>query len=121
MKLIKNSTELIEAEMIGFKNFKYFFDSLDSTTNNNQTAFGFSSTPSKSVATSNSTVSTELNFETYPSDIEQIICQNGITYEQMKNIIEELLNDNSYYVDNSKNLRFDSLFCFSSSFFFLFS
>ncbi len=89
MKLIKYSPELIDMEMIGLKSFHYSFHSSDSYSNsvNNQ--------GSTSNVTSGCAIN-ELGTENTNSELNLIISQNGITYEQLQNIIEELLKHNNY-------------------------
>ncbi len=43
--------------------------------------------------------------ESSTTDLEMILNQNGITYEQIQTIIEDLLVENNYYLDYMKNLR----------------
>ena len=102
MKLIKNSSELIDMETIGLKSFQYCYNSSDSglSSNNNQQQ-GFSSSSS----TASLSVLNEINIE-YSSDLlDLIINQNGITYEQLQNIIDELLVENNYHLEDLKYLR----------------
>jgi hypothetical protein len=89
MKLIKNSPELIDMEMIGLKSFQYYYNSADTPNNSNQIA-------NNSRNTNEIIDSSNLGF---------IINQNGLTYEQLQNIIEELLTDTNYHIDNLKYLR----------------
>lgn len=92
MKLIKNSPELIDMEMIGLKSFQYYYNSSDTPSNNNP------------IAQNNNNNSNEA-VDSLASNLDFIINQNGLTYEQLQNIIEELLSDTNYHVDNLKFLR----------------
>lgn len=86
MKLIKNSSELIDMEMIGLKSFQInTFNSSESNRN---------------VDLFNQESSLEI-------DYEKIFNQNGLTYEQLQTIIEDLLVENNYYLENVKHLRDD--------------
>ena len=115
MKLIKNSNELIDMEMIGLKNFQYCFNSSDShstnsnlpmsnsgtiNNNNNNNQQGVSSNLAKT-----SSASDQVKLDSYFCDLDMIFNQNGITYEQLQTIIEELLVENNYNVENLKHLR----------------
>ncbi|RNA20587.1 serine threonine- kinase Nek10-like [Brachionus plicatilis] len=72
MKLIKNSLELIDMEMIGLKSFQInTFNSSESNRN---------------VDLFNQECSIDADYET-------IINQNGLTYEQLQTIIEDLLHN----------------------------
>ena len=106
MKLIKNSNELIDIEMIGLKNFQYCFNSSDcNSLNNNQTSFKLLAANASNKSLSTTTV-TDNNYAASSSiDLEVILNQNGITYEQMQIIIEDLLVENNYHLENIKNLR----------------
>ena len=114
MKLIKNSPELIDMEMIGLKSFQYYYNSSD--------------IPNSSNSTSNNSV-TNINcneiIDSNSSNLDMIINQNGLTYEQLQNIIEELLSDANYHLDNLKYLRYILFFTITISkyiylFFFIF-
>lgn len=84
MKLIKNSTELIDMEMIGLKSFQFnIFNSSESSRN----------------------MDTQNHETTIDSDLEMIVNQNGLTYEQLQTIIEDLLVENNYYLEHIKHLR----------------
>ncbi|CAF0812289.1 unnamed protein product [Brachionus calyciflorus] len=85
MKLVKNSNDLIDMEMIGLKSFQPNM---------------FNSTESRSNYESNNQ-----DCVTVESDLEIIINQNGLTYEQLQNIIEDLLVENNYYLEHVKHLR----------------
>lgn len=54
---------------------------------------------------SNSKNNNEFNVESLTSEMDLIFSQNGITYEQLQNIIEELLMQNNYHEENLKFLR----------------
>lgn len=84
MKLIKNSTELIDIEMIGLKSFQ--INSFNSSESN------------RNIELFNTETSIEI-------DYESIVNQNGLTYEQLHIIIEDLLIENNYYLENFKHLR----------------
>ena len=103
MKLIKHSTELIDMEMIGLKSFQYCYNSSDSTSN--QKTIQLNTSGAMAAVSSSSISSNEINSETLSSDLDMIISQNGITYEQLQNIIEELLVQNNYHAENLKFLR----------------
>ena len=91
MKLIKNSPELIDMEMIGLKSFQYYYNSADTPNYSNQMAHNNSN--ANEIIDSNA------------SNLDVIMNQNGLTYEQLQNIIEELLTDTNYHIDNLKYLR----------------
>lgn len=99
MKLMKFSTELIDMEVIGLKSFQYTYNSSDSSNNHNRAPAV--STPQ----ISSSYTSNDVNVENLNTDLELIISQNGITYEQLQNIIEELSLENNYHEENLKYLR----------------
>lgn len=84
MKLIKNSTELVDMEMIGLKSFQ--INTFNSSESNRNIEFVLET--SKEI------------------DYESIVNQNGgLTYEQLQIIIEDLLTENNYYLENFKHLR----------------
>lgn len=101
MKLIKNSTDTIDMEIIGLKSLHYSYQSSDSSNqnqnNNNNT--------SNAGVSSSSVSSVEFNVESLSSDMDLIIGQNGITYEQLQNIIEDLLTQNNYHEETLKFLK----------------
>ena len=115
MKLIKNSNELIDMEMIGLKNFQYCFNSSDShSTNSNlpmsnsgniSTQQGVVASGSAASSSSRASAGDQGKLDSYSCDLDMIFNQNGITYEQLQTIIEELLVENNYNVDNLKHLR----------------
>ena len=86
MKLIKNSPELIDMEMIGLKSVQYYYNSSD--------------TPNAG----NLNIPTN-DLDSNTSNLYLIINQNGITYEQLQIIIEELLAASNYHLENLKYLR----------------
>jgi hypothetical protein len=123
MKLIKNSNELIDIEMIGLKNFQPSFNTSDcnSLTNNNNkeqaSSFLAANSGNNMVRSTTSSASggggggssqqqqQDNNYvDSSTTDLELILNQNGITYEQMQTIIEDLLVENNYHLDH-KNLR----------------
>ncbi len=102
MKLIKNSNELIDIEMIGLKNFQYCFNSSDCnslTSNNNQKQ------QQQQQQQQSSNVNLNNQIANYSTDLDFILNQNGITYEQMQSIIEELIIEHNYRTENQINLR----------------
>ena len=114
MKLIKNSPELIDMEMIGLKSFQYYYNSSDIPTSSNST--------SNNLATN---INCNEIIDSNSSNLDMIINQNGLTYEQLQNIIEELLSDANYHLDNLKYLRYIHFFTITISkhiylFFFIF-
>ncbi len=97
MKLVKYSTEIIDMETIGLKSFQYSsYNSSDSSSNRVNSGY----TPTNTVSTNN-----EFNVDSLNSEMDLIFSQNGITYEQLQNIIEELLMQNNYHEENLKFLR----------------
>lgn len=98
MKLIKNSPELIDMEMIGLKSFQYYYNSSDIPNSSNSS----SNNPNNLVTNINCNEIIDSN----SSNLDMIINQNGLTYEQLQNIIEELLSDANYHLDNLKYLRY---------------
>lgn len=105
MKLIKNSNELIDMEMIGLKNFQYCFNSSDSTSTNSNLPMSGSGAIINSASSGSRNVSSTDQSKTGNGDLDVIFNQNGITYEQLQAIIEELLVENNYNVENLKHLR----------------
>lgn len=127
MKLVKNSNELIDIEMIGLKNFQYYLNSSgcnsyqQSSSSSQQqrppqpppsTKSTAPTTTSSSATTANTTAgagTTEISGgggDSYSIDLETIINQNGITYEQLQTIIEELLNENNYHIEHLRHLKY---------------
>jgi hypothetical protein len=105
MKLIKNSNDLIDMEMIGLKNFQYCFNSSDSHSTNSNLPISNSGNISNPASTSSKTISLNEQSNVDNGDLDMIFNQNGITYEQLQAIIEELLVENNYNVENLKHLR----------------
>ena len=105
MKLIKNSNEIIDMEMIGLKNFQYCFNSSDSTSTNSNLPMSSSGTIINPASSGSRNVSSTDQSKTDNGDLDVIFNQNGITYEQLQAIIEELLVENNYNVENLKHLR----------------
>ena len=106
MKLIKNSNELIDMEMIGLKNFQYCFNSSDShSANPNMPMSSNGSLNSHASSSTKAVANDQAKLESQSGDLDMIFNQNGITYEQLQTIIEELLIENNYNVDNLKHLR----------------
>lgn len=120
MKLIKNSNELIDMEMIGLKNFQYYLNSsgCNSLSNNQRTPSNSATATSvsnnnnvnnspKPTTTSQTTVMANVSaIDSYAIDLEMIINQNGITYEQLQTIIEDLLNENNYHIEHLRHLKY---------------
>ncbi len=77
--------------MIGLKNFQYCNTNIDGEDKSNFLK-NFVYLPDE--------------VESKSSELDMIINQN-ITYEQLQNIIEYLLIENNYYIENSKNLQLD--------------
>lgn len=106
MKLIKNSNELIDIEMIGLKNFQYYLNSsgghssLSSRPPPPPPAASSAKSAQGIFAATNSSIDSSFGI-----DLEMIINQNGITYEQLQSIIEELLNENNYHVEHLRHLK----------------
>jgi hypothetical protein len=100
MKLIKNSNELIDIEMIGLKNFQYYLNS--SGCNSSLSSRPPPPPPSKSGQVSAAAAAA---VDSFGIDLEMIINQNGITYEQLQTIIEELLNENNYHIEHLIHLK----------------
>jgi hypothetical protein len=88
MKLIKNSTELIDPDMVGLKSFEYCFNSSDSSYNSRTNIVTLTTAASDNNSTTNENSSL--------SDIDSIINQN-ITYEYLQTLIEDQLIENDYY------------------------
>ena len=106
MKLIKNSNELIDNEMIGLKSFQYCFNTSDSNSSNQQQQ-GNQSTSSNNSSSNLLAVNNDSS-DLYSCDLDMILNQNSITYEQLNNIIENLLVENKYEIESAKqNLRED--------------
>jgi hypothetical protein len=89
MKLVKYSPELIDMEMIGLKSFHYTCHSSDSYKDS-------SGTQGNMENVGGGYGINELNIGHLNSDLDLIISQNGITYEQLQNTIEDLLKQNNY-------------------------
>lgn len=115
MKLVKNSNELIDIEMIGLKNFQYYLNSsgcnsYQQSSNSNQRPPQPPPPPSSSTSKSSpnpvtTTTNNSSEIDSYSIDLEMIINQNGITYEQLQTIIEELLNENNYHIEHLRHLK----------------
>jgi hypothetical protein len=110
MKLIKNSTELIDMEMIGLKNFQYYLNSSGCNSmgsNRPPPAQSSANTASKTAVAAAASLNSQASMvnESCAIDLELIINQNGITYEQLQSIIEQLLNENNYHMEHLRHLR----------------
>jgi hypothetical protein len=100
MKLIKNSNEIIDNEMIGLKSFHYCFNSSYGENKKNERQENQSSSSNNSYI--NLILPTEQNSDLYSYDVEMILNQNSITYEQLQAIIDDLLHENNYQNEESK-------------------
>lgn len=94
-------------ETIGLKSFQYSsYNSSDSSSNRVSSGYAMASVAASSApVASNSKNNNEFNVESLTSEMDLIFSQNGITYEQLQNIIEELLMQNNYHEENLKFLR----------------
>lgn len=115
MKLIKNSTDLIDMEMIGLKSVQYLgFSGCNSMSSNNNITNSQRIINAAATAAASSGSTTNLNKlqsqisianDSCLVDLETIINQNGITYEQFQSIIEELLVENNYHMEHLRHLK----------------
>ena len=106
MRLIKNSNELVDNDMIGLKSFQYFFDVSSSTSSHQQQQQQqqqLNDQPQPPPAVSANTENNNTSSMQLLNDMDLILNHNSISYEQLQSIIEELLVENNYYTEHCSN------------------